>query len=74
MGGNHQKLRETDVDNSVRTLFFFSQELLYEYSKKNSESAEEGVPSSNYFLKILTFWDIHYKRANYSWNIKRLPA
>ena len=73
MGGN-QKLRETDAENSVRTLFFFSQELLYEYSKKNSESAKEGVPSSNYFLKILTFWDINYKRANYSWNIKRLPA
>ena len=36
---------------------------MHEYSKKNSESAKESVPGSIYFLKILTFWDIHHKKG-----------
>ena len=42
---------------------FFNQKLLHECSKKNSESAKESVPGSNYFLKILTFWNNDYIRA-----------
>ena len=50
----------SDIPND---LFFFNQKLLHEHSKKNSESAKESVPGSNYFKKILKFWDIHYKRG-----------
>ena len=48
------------VSDKSNDLFFFNQKL---YSKKNSESAKESVPGSNYFLKNLTFWDIHHKRG-----------
>ena len=51
------------VSGKPNDLFFFNQKLLHEYSKKNSESAKGSVPGSNYFLKILTFWDIHDKRG-----------
>ena len=53
------------VSDKPNDLFFFNQKLLHEYSKKNSEleSAKESVPSSNYFYKILTFWDIHHKKG-----------
>ena len=51
------------VSDKPGDLFFFNQEFLHKYSKKNSDSAKVSVPGSNYFKKNLTFWDIHYKRG-----------
>ena len=51
------------VSHKPNDLFFFNQKLLHEYYKKNSESTKESVPGSFFFLKLLTFWDIHYKRG-----------
>ena len=36
------------VSDKPNDLFFFNQTLLHEYSKKNSESAKENVPGSNF--------------------------
>ena len=37
------------VSDKPNDLFFFNQKLFHDYSKKNSESAKESVPGSNYF-------------------------
>ena len=37
------------VSDKPNDLFFFNKKLLHEYSKKNSESAKESIPGSNYF-------------------------
>ena len=42
-------------------MFFPNQDLLHEFSQKNSESAKQEVPGANYFKKILDFWKNHHK-------------